>query len=92
MATESVTKAVESNRARLMAQVRKEIPVIDHVRNAHEVEFLKLYREANEVDKKRILKLARAAIAGKLPSAEERSAMTLEQVSTFADSLPEAFA
>ena len=40
MATESVTKAVESNRARLMAQVRKEIPVIDHVRNAHEVEFL----------------------------------------------------
>ena len=92
MATEIVTKAADTNRARLIAQVRESIPAIDQARDAQEVEFLKLYRKANEVDKRRMRKLIRAAIQNMLPRPEIGATMTRDEVDALADSLPEEFA
>lgn len=76
-------------RSRLVAEVKAGIPEIDHARSADEVEFLMIYRMANDADKKRIMKLCHAAKANMLPSIEERHAMTLDQVRAFADALPD---
>ncbi|GHB99550.1 hypothetical protein [Thermomonas carbonis] len=79
-------------RQQLVAEVKASIPVSDHARDAQEVEFLKLYREANAVDQKRMRKLMRAAIQNMLPPPEVGATMTREEVDAFADSLPEEFA
>lgn len=92
MATESVAKEVLSDSARLKAGVRQSMPDIDCARTPQELQALMLYRRASEADKKRLLKLARAGVAGKLPSVKETSAMTLDQLRAHVDGLPEAFA
>ena len=84
MATQSV-----SNRAELVAQVRDSLPVIDRATSPHEVEFLLAYRNANEADRRRLMKILRGAKAGLLPPPEVSSTWTLEQVRAFADALPE---
>jgi hypothetical protein len=84
MATQSVTKAVAFDHARLKSQVRNSLPIIDRASSSDEVELLILYRKANAADRKRLFKLAHAAKDGKLPTTR----MTLKEGRVFADALP----
>ena len=89
MAIQSVTKAAEFDHAHLKAQVRDSLPVIDRACSAQEIELLLAYREASEADKRRLMKLLNAALAGLLPPPEVSSKWTLAQRRAFADDLPE---
>lgn len=73
-----------------------EIVVLDHevmiIENEQELEFLLMYREADDAGKRRLDKVLHAAARGELPSVEQANKMTHAEKIAFADSLPEVAA
>ncbi len=84
MASQSLT-----NRAQLLREVRESVPPADLAQTEQEVAFLKMYRQANEANKRRVVKLLHAARAGALPPPEVSAKWGPNDVREFADTLPE---
>lgn len=72
-----------------MATRNDSVLILDRAKNAKELEFLMMYREADAAGKRRITKMLAAAARGELPSLDHIEKMTRAEKIAFADSLPE---
>ena len=75
--------------SQILTNTAQPLPHAEQARTEQEIAFLTIYRQADEANKRRIVKLLRAAIAGTLPPPEVRAKWSHVDLRMFADALPE---